>query len=373
MSGALAADATATVQLAVRRQTGREHCLLVGRGTTAIYLALKAVETAVGAGEVVLPTIGCASIAQIVLYAGFRPIFADVEPESFTLDVEAFRRAVTSRTKCVMPIHLYGHAARMRQITEVAREKGVFVIEDAAQALGGMCDGRPIGAHGDFSILSFSGDKILNAGGGGALLTDNPDLAATAAKAATNLPPFRQTDADRLKELSHRNLYHALVDLLRATPDTRVASTFRSALPFYEDLYVQQYPGDPAISARVASGFASLRSAVEARVERGRRYAAALVGADVTIPPRWAESGVLWRFTLSVNEAALAIPVTSALRDQGIHASNHYWSLADLLDDDKNHPTTAHLCPRVLNLWVDESATPEYIDRSCDIILSTLR
>ena len=106
-----AAIRTETVEEAICRHTGREHCFLVGRGTTAIFLGLKAVEKGAGLGEVVLPTIACAAVAQMVLYAGFTPIFADVEPESFTLDVESFQRTITSRTKAVIPVHVFGHAA----------------------------------------------------------------------------------------------------------------------------------------------------------------------------------------------------------------------------------------------------------------------
>jgi perosamine synthetase len=156
------------VEEAIRRHTGRRHCLLVGRGTTAIHLALRAVERSSGRGEIILPTIGCASIAQTVWYAGFRPIFADADLDTFTISVESVERKLTADTKAIMPVHIFGHAAPMARITALAAERDVFVIEDAAQAAGGVCDGQPMGAHGDFSVLSFSGGKIIRADAGGA-------------------------------------------------------------------------------------------------------------------------------------------------------------------------------------------------------------
>jgi perosamine synthetase len=141
---------TEAVEEAISRQTGRKHCLLVGRGTTAIHLALRAIEASIGRGEVILPTIACESIAQVVWYAGFQPAFADVDLDTFTISVESVERKLSADTKAVMPVHIFGHAAPMAQITALAAARDVFVIEDAAQAAGGMCDGRPMGGRAIF-------------------------------------------------------------------------------------------------------------------------------------------------------------------------------------------------------------------------------
>jgi dTDP-4-amino-4,6-dideoxygalactose transaminase len=360
------------LEAVVCSHTGRKHCVLVGRGTTAIYLALRAIERRAGTGEVILPTICCASIAQMVLYAGFTPVFADVELDSLTLDVESFRARLTSSTRAVLPIHIFGYAARMTEISATAGEHGIAVIEDAAQSVGGVCDGRPMGSHGEMSVLSFGGAKVLEAGGGGALVTDDAELAGSIAEDAGNLPPFARTATYGLTSLSHRNLYHALVDLVRADGNTRVGAIFRDALPLYEDLYVQAFPDSPAISTAIATGFEHLAENAKARVERGLRYAELLTASDVSVPSRWAESSVLWRFSFLVNDSNKTVDLTAALRAQNVHASNHYWSLADLLYDDKSHPNTSWACSRIVNLWVDATATREYIDRSCAVIKQAL-
>lgn len=359
------------VKEVICRYVGRERCFLVGRGTTAIHLALKAIERLVGAGEVVLPTIACPSLAQVALSAGFKPVFADVRADNFTLDADSFREQITERTRAVLPVHIFGYAAPMSDICAVARARGVFVIEDAAQSLGGSCDGKKMGAHGDFSILSFGGGKILDASAGGAVLTNDPELAAAVEGEVKQLPPFARTLDYSLKSLSHRNLYHAMMDLLRVDGEARVDNIFLPAVRFYEDLYLQAFPEDQAVLDAIARGFENLDDDNERRLERAARYESRLEGGYLALPSSWKESGVVWRYTLLVKDAAKTKRVTAALRKNKIHASNHYWSAADLFYGEKSAPTTAYVCPRILNVWVDLAAG-DYVERSCDIILRTL-
>ena len=356
------------------RYLGREYCFLVGRGTTAIHLALKAVERQSGLGELILPTVCCPSLAQMVIYAGFKPVFADVTAITFALDADSFRARITADTKAVLPVHIFGYAAPMAEICDLAREHGIFVIEDAAQSLGGNCDGKKMGSYGEFSILSFGGDKILNAGGGGALVTDDAKLARLIEREMKNLPPFARPLEYSLKSLSHRNLYHAMVDLLRVNSETRVERIFSRAMPFYEDLYLQSFPEDSIMIERIRNGFERLDSDNARRVECAAQYEDLLAGAgaEVMLPTSWHESRVLWRYSFLIKDPAKTIRVTAALRKNKIHASNHYWSLADLFEGRHDHPNTTYVCPRILNLWTDETVTGSYIEQSCDIILSAL-
>jgi dTDP-4-amino-4,6-dideoxygalactose transaminase len=229
-----------------------------------------------------------------------------------------------------------------------------------------------MGSHGDFSVLSFGGDKILNAGGGGALVTDDGELAEMINSDLKSLPVYVRNVEYSLKSLSHRNLYHAMVDLLRINSEIRVDSIFSSAMPFYEDLYLQSFPEDPVVMERIENGFKRLDSDNARRVECAAQYEDMLAGADAVLPTSWHESGVLWRYSFLIKDPAKTIRVTTALRRNRIHASNHYWSLADLFDGGQFHPNTKYVCPRILNLWTDETVTKGYIEKSCDIILSAL-
>ena len=156
---------------------GARHGVGVGSGTDALRLALTAL--GVGAGdEVITPAFSFVASATTIVMAGARPVFVDVEHDTLTLDVAALERALTPRTKVIMPVHLYGHPAAMDRITALARTRGLAVLEDAAQAVGATWQGRPIGGWGDAACLSFYPTKNLGAcGDGGMLLTTRDDVA----------------------------------------------------------------------------------------------------------------------------------------------------------------------------------------------------
>lgn len=361
-----------TVEDVICEQVGRKHCVLVGHGSTAVYLALKLIELRSGPGEVILPTISCTSLAQVTHYAGFKPVFADVNPEDFTLDIRSFESRINERTRAVMPIHIFGHSAAMDEITRISGERGLFVLEDAAQSLGGTYQGQAHGSFGDFSIFSFGGTKIISAGGGGALLFDDDEYLAPITCELERLPPLRLSPRQSLMALSHRNFYHALVDLLRVNPEVEVSHLFNEALPHYRELYFHRFPEDECVLNNIARGFAHLRENVALRFERASRYYDLLSSEHLSHSENWKQSGVVWRYTLLVADPKKLLNVTQQLRRHGIHASNHYWSVADLFYGQKKFPNTRNVCPRVLNLWVDDNATQSYITKSCDVILQSL-
>jgi perosamine synthetase len=154
------------------------HCIAVNSGTSALHLALVAL--GIGAGdEVVVPSFTFAATANAVRLAGAVPVFVDVDPQDFCLDVEAVRAAVTPRTRAVMPVHLYGHPASMPQLAALAEEHGLLVVEDAAQAHAASLDGRPVGAWGDAACFSFYPTKNMTTGEGGLVTTPHDDVART--------------------------------------------------------------------------------------------------------------------------------------------------------------------------------------------------
>jgi dTDP-4-amino-4,6-dideoxygalactose transaminase len=157
---------------------GVRHGIGLGSGTDALRLALIAV--GVGPGdEVITPAFSFVASASTVVMAGATPVFVDIEPVTYGLDPELLERALTPRTRAIIPVHLYGHPACIDRIADVARRHGVALIEDAAQAIGATWDGRPIGGWGDAACLSFYPTKNLGAcGDGGLLLTDRDDVAA---------------------------------------------------------------------------------------------------------------------------------------------------------------------------------------------------
>jgi dTDP-4-amino-4,6-dideoxygalactose transaminase len=156
---------------------GARHGMGLGSGTDALRLALAAL--GVGPGdEVVTPAFSFVASASTIVMAGAQPVFVDIDPATFALDPDALESALTRRTRAIIVVHLYGHPGAIDRITEIARRRGVPLIEDAAQAIGATWDGRPIGGWGDVACLSFYPTKNLGAcGDAGMLLTNRDDVA----------------------------------------------------------------------------------------------------------------------------------------------------------------------------------------------------
>ena len=156
---------------------GAQHCIGVGSGTDALHMALRAV--GIGAGDEVITAAhtAVATVAAIEL-AGAIPVFADIEPDYFTLDAAAVERAVSPRTRAIIPVHIYGQAADLSALAAVARRHGLRLIEDCAQAHGALLDGRRLGSFGDIACFSAYPTKNLGAlGDGGMIVTSDGDLA----------------------------------------------------------------------------------------------------------------------------------------------------------------------------------------------------
>ena len=158
------------------RYVGVRHALAVANGTLAIYSALKAL--GVGPGdEVVVPDFTFFATASMVVAAGARPVFADIELTTYGMDPSSLEKVITERTKAVIIVHLYGHPARFDELAGIAREAGAYVIEDCAQAHGAEYHGRKVGSLGDASAFSFYATKNMTMGEGGAVLTNSDEVA----------------------------------------------------------------------------------------------------------------------------------------------------------------------------------------------------
>ena len=159
------------------RFCGVDHAVSVSNGTVALHLALHAL--GIGPGdEVIVPSLTFVASANAVAYTGARPVFADVDPQTWCIDPDDAARLVTPRTRAIMPVHLYGHPAAMGEINALAARHGLHVIEDAAEAHGAQVDGRTVGGLGRIGSFSFYANKIITTGEGGMLTTDDAALAA---------------------------------------------------------------------------------------------------------------------------------------------------------------------------------------------------
>jgi dTDP-4-amino-4,6-dideoxygalactose transaminase len=161
---------------------GTEYCLGCGNGTDALEIILTSLNIGPG-DEVLVPALTWISTAEAVNNVGAEPVFVEINPVSYTIDFNKIEEQITTKTRAVIPVHLYGCPADMTEIMRIAGKYGLYVIEDCAQAHGAEYSGRKVGTFGIASAFSFFPSKNLGAfGDGGAIVTNNKDLADLARK-----------------------------------------------------------------------------------------------------------------------------------------------------------------------------------------------
>ncbi len=159
---------------------GVRHALAVPHCTSALHLAMLALDLGPG-DEVVVPEATWAATAAPIVYVGATPVFADIDRDSWCVTATSLERVITPRTKALMVVDLYGAIPEMESIEALASARGLPIIEDAAQSVGATYAGRPAGSFGDVGVFSFHGTKTLTTGEGGMLVTDRPHLFEKAA------------------------------------------------------------------------------------------------------------------------------------------------------------------------------------------------
>ena len=149
-----------------------KYCIATSSGTNALWVALKAGGVSAG-DEVIIPPYTFIATASAVLMANAVPVFVDIDPETFNIDPVLIEKAITERTKVIMPVHIAGNPADMDRINDIAKKYNIIVIEDAAQAHGAEWDGVKVGALASGGIFSFQSSKNMNSGEGGAIISND--------------------------------------------------------------------------------------------------------------------------------------------------------------------------------------------------------
>lgn len=159
----------------IKNYTGAPYAVLANNGTLGLFLSLLA--SNIGPGdEVIVPDLTFIASATSVMFCGAKPVFVDVEADTWNIDTTLIEQAITERTKAIMPVHLYGQSADMGPVLELARRYNLKIIEDAAQGYGVFYKGTHTGVLGDVGVISFFADKTITSGEGAVILTHDQDV-----------------------------------------------------------------------------------------------------------------------------------------------------------------------------------------------------
>jgi dTDP-4-amino-4,6-dideoxygalactose transaminase len=345
---------------------GRKYSYLTNRGTSAIYASLRAV-TKPG-DEVVLPAITCPDVLYAVLYARLKPILCDIRSDNYTIDLASMEEHVSDRTKAIIAVHLFGHPCRIDEICEFARRKTIIVLEDIAQSIGTTYKGKPTGTFGDIVILSFGKDKIIDGGGGGAVLTDESQLAD---RVQTYFRFHKQSiHYNSIYEI-YRKIYYSIIEFEQFSPGG--AHELLKELPFiFRDLYFYK---TPSLNINgIIEGFKNLREMKCIRRKNATKYQE-LLKHPAILHPRINLSDNIYRYSILLPNRALRDKTVTALRSNGFHASTLYPSLHSFLYSTRPKwlPTATKVSERILNLWVAPGLPRRYIKSSSQLILQVLK
>lgn len=363
---------TQELQNNLRSATGRRHVELAGSGTAALMAACSLAPRE--KSRVLIPAIACPQVAYAVWYANREPVLADVRESDATIDPERVAQALHGdpRIGTVVAVHLYGHRADMDALRVVTRANGVLLIEDAAQAQGGVHpNGCPYGGSGDASILSFGHTKIIDAGGGGALLFDDDVLAAQAHSVIVKLSPPR----DRIDELRahYARIFYGLWGAYCF--DNRFATLFRQLPELFRDMFLHGCTA--AQIERISKALPCLAEELAHRRRVFRTYDAELrrlpgvrlfqVDAYLAAP---------WRFSFRV-PVKVRDQILTSLRGAGLHASGWYPSLAGWCVQMSpgcatRLPVADAIGSEVINLWVDRTTSDTAVADAVRVIAAAL-
>jgi dTDP-4-amino-4,6-dideoxygalactose transaminase len=165
----------------VAEYAGVKYAIATSSGTAALHTALLAVGIKPG-DEVITTPFTFVATANSILYCGAKPVFADIDEKTFNIDPSKIEEKITKKTKAILPVHLYGQPADIKSLLEICEDYNLFLVEDAAQALGAEFKGKKVGSFGDCGIFSFYPTKNITTGEGGMIVTDNKNIAERCAK-----------------------------------------------------------------------------------------------------------------------------------------------------------------------------------------------
>ena len=332
---------------------GRSHCVVTGSGTMSLTTALEVLGLPPGS-EVIVPSVCCPAVPFAVAYSGLVPVFCDVSPADYVLDIASVDAVLSDRTRAIVGVHLFGNPAPVDELVEYARAQSLAFVEDVAQAFGGRYRGEMLGRFGEMSITSFGHAKILSVGGGGAVFTDDADTA----RALRQSPRLSTSGNGGFTSLT-RWLYEHLDPTQTSATFPSRAARVRLASRLFRSMSLREL--QPHEATRVSELLPQLDENVAVRNEHAALYRKLLTGPGV-VHPSAREGGACFRYTVRLEDAARS-QVRRELRRRGIWVSALYPALHGWFGSSRPLPVAESVAPRLLNLPVAPPTDAEQVKR----------
>ena len=312
--------------------TGVEYGITTSSGTTALHLAI----TALGIGkddEVIVPDLTFIATANAVTYTGAKPVLVDVDASCWCIDPSKIEKAITPKTKAIMPVHLYGHPADMESIIKLALKYGLYIIEDAAEAQGAKYKNRMVGSFGTINCFSFFANKIITTGEGGICLTNNKEL------------------ADRMRILRDHGM----------NPQKR----------YWHNYIGFNYRMTNLQAAIGVAQLGRIDELINARKRVADWYNSGLSGLPITLPPilEWADP-VTWQYTILLSNRQVKEKIIECLKDKGVDTRPMFYPIHMMppYRGKEQFPVAEDLSVRGISLPSSPNLKGSQLDYICNCI-----
>lgn len=330
----------------------QRRATLTSSATCAIYLLLKHLKekNKWDKPDILLPSTLCPSVLFAVQWAGFNAVFCDAELETFCVSPASVRAAITPESKVLLLAYMFGKAIDGNQFRKLCLEQNLLLIEDLAQAVGGLWQGQRLGTFADYTILSFNEKKILKTVNGGAILCLDPGEAQTLDKAEALLPSD--------DSLSRRAHWPAYQDLQRGLITWHRMTHLEKSCPFpphvalsLQSLFLYRKTWSLEEQARLALEIAKLDEVRSFRYHRYDCYSKGLKNHLEYV--RFSSEDMCWRLPLLLPRPQDQMACIEEFRVRNLLISDHYFPLSTLMGD-RSCRNSEEIGLRAVNLWVDE-------------------
>jgi len=360
------------------RYFGTKHSFLVSSGKAALAVSMSALSRISARREVIIPAFSSFCLPSAVAKVGLKITLCDVSPETLDFDLDRLKNTISERTLCVIPVHLFGLSAQVEEIRKMAKEKGAYVIEDAAQAAGAQLNGRKLGTIGEMGVFSLGRGKNITTVDGGVIVTQSDSLAGEISASADSLRPKRRQFEPTISTVVKALAISVFLDPRLYWFPERIPFLNLGASEFSTDFKVDSFSKLQSVLGMLM--LQRLNRYNEIRRANSSYLMAQLKDIEgIRIPkPIVGSYPVYLRFPLLICDPAVREAAFRSLIREGLGASKTYPSALNAINDLKLYAVNAHLsyanaeatADRVLTLPTHSYVTHEDLDRMVQVLRS---